>query len=270
MTPRAKITGARSQPRLRRRKAKLTPRAIWALAGLGTAIFLIIMLIIVLGSPAATGITPEEGSQVTGSPIHIEASLKGNINPAEVKAMVDGQDLTGQSSIEASVLSLDAHLEDGEHVVEVMVGDRVEASSRFYVDNTPPVLQVDEWDVRDDGITVIRGHVEGATAIMIDDQKIAANPDGTFQTEVNRYERTTVTIAAVDSAGNRREILLETAPPPQIKGIHVSIWVAADREFYKEMVDLVERTELNGMQIDVKDETGRIAYVSQVPLAVEV
>ena len=270
MTPRAKITGARSQPRLRRRKPKLTPRAIWTLAGLGTAIFLIVMLIIVLGSPAASGITPVEGSQVTGSPINIAASLKGNINPAEIKAMVDGQDLTGQATVEASILSLDVHLEDGEHLAEVMVGDRVEASSRFYVDNTPPLLQVDEWEVRDDGITVIRGHVEGAATIMIDDRKLAANPDGTFQADVDRYERATVTIAAVDSAGNRREILLDTAPPPQIKGIHVSIWVAADRSFYKEMVDLVERTELNGMEIDVKDETGRIAYPSQVPLALEV
>ena len=270
MTPRAKITGARAQPRLRRRKARLTPRAVWALVGAGTAIFLIIMLVIVLGSPAASGITPVEGSQVTGSPVHIEASLKENVDPAQVKALVDGQDLTAQAVIEASVLSLDVDLEDGEHVVEVMVTDKVEASSRFYVDNTPPIVEVDEWDVRDDGITAIRGHVEGAAVLMIDDKKLALSPDGSFQAEVDRYQRSTVTIAAVDEAGNRREVLLDTAPPPQIKGIHVSIWVAADRDFYKQMVELVERTELNGMEIDVKDETGRIAYPSQVPLAVEV
>ena len=271
VAPRAKITGARAQPRMRRRRqTRLTPRAMWALVGLGSAIFLIVMLVILLRSPAASGIEPAEGSQVSGSPVHIEALLKGNVDPAAIKLMIDGADHTGEASIAESVLSMDADLADGEHVVEVMVGDAVEASSRFFVDNTPPIVQVDEWEVRDDGITVIRGRVEGADALMVDDKKLSAGPDGSFQVEVNRYERATVTIAAVDTAGNRRELLLDTAPPPQIKGIHVSIWVAADRNFFKQMADLVEKTEVNGMQIDVKDESGRVAYPSQVPLGVEV
>jgi hypothetical protein len=270
LTPRTKITGARSQPRLRRRQLRLTPRALWALAGLGTAVFLIIMLIVLLSSPAASGIMPLDGSQVTGLPVHIEASLKSNVDPAQVKLLVDGEDLTGQAAVESSVISMDADLEDGEHLAEVMVGENVEASSRFFVDNTPPVVQVDEWDVRDDGITVLRGHMEGAEVLLVDDKRIKADPDGTFQLEVDHFDRKTVTITAMDSAGNRREILLDTAPPPKIKGIHVSIWVAADRSFFKQMADLVERTEINGMQIDVKDESGRIAYPSQVPLGIEV
>ena len=44
--------------------------------------------------------------------MHIEASLKENVDPAQVKALVDGQDLTAQAVIEASVLSLDVDLED--------------------------------------------------------------------------------------------------------------------------------------------------------------
>jgi hypothetical protein len=255
---------------MRRRRTRLTPRALWALVGLACAIFLVVMLVILIGSPAASGIVPIEGSSVSGSPLHIEASLKGNVDQAAVKIMVDGEDCTAGATITESVLSMDADLEDGEHLVEVMVGDRVEASSRFFVDNTPPIVQVDEWEVRDDGITVIRGRVEGADALMVDEKKLAVEEGGTFQVEVNRFERATVTIAAVDMAGNRRELLLDTAPPPQIKGIHVSIWVAADNNFFKQMADLVEKTELNGMQIDVKDESGRIAYPSQVALGVEV
>jgi hypothetical protein len=255
---------------MRRRKIKLTSRAMWALVGLGSAIFLIVMLAILLGSPAASDIVPEDGSLVSGLPVHIEASLKGNVDPAAVKVFVDGEDRTEQASIAQQVLSMDADLADGEHTVEVMVGDKVEVTSRFSVDNTPPIVQVDEWEVRGDGITIIRGNVEGAEVLTVDEKRLSPNPDGSFQVEVNRFERTTVTIAAVDAAGNRRELLLDTAPPPQIKGIHVSIWVAADRSFFKQMADLVEKTELNGMQIDVKDESGRIAYPSQVPLGVEV
>ncbi len=248
----------------------MTPRAVWALAGLGSAVFLIVMLVILTGSPAASAILPANGSYVSGSPLLIEASLKGNVDPAAVKLTVDGEDRTGEASITESVLSMRADLVDGEHVVEVIVGGKVEASSRFFVDNTPPIVQVDEWEMRDDGITVLRGRVEGTDVLMVDERKLAAEADGTFKVEVNRYKRATVTIAAADAAGNRREILVDTAPPPQIKGIHVSIWVAADRGFFKQMVDLVEKTEINGMQIDVKDESGAVAYPSQVPLGVAV
>jgi hypothetical protein len=270
VTPRAKITGARAQPRMRRRKFRLTSRAMWALVGLGSAVFLIVMLVVLLRSPAASGILPEDGSQVSGMPVHIETSLKGNVDPAAVGLMIDGVDRTGEANISEALLTMDADLADGEHVVEVMVGDKVEASSRFLVDNTPPMVQVDEWEVRDDGITAIKGRVEGAEVLMVDDERISTEPDGSFRVEVNRFDKVTVTIAAVDAAGNRRELLLDTAPPPQIKGVHVSIWVAADRSFFRQMADLVERTELNGMQIDIKDESGRIAYASQVPLGVEV
>lgn len=255
---------------MRRRKVKLTSRALWAMVGLGSAVFLVVMLVILLRSPAASAIQPADGSTVSGMPVHIETSLKGNVDPAAVKLLVDGEDHTAQAVIAESVLTMDADLADGEHFVEVMVGDKVEISSRFLVDNTPPIVQVDDWEVRDDGITVIRGRVEGADVLLVDDKRLSANPDGTFQVEVDRYQRATVTIAALDTAGNRRELLLDTSPPPQIKGVHVSIWVAADRNFFKQMADLVARTELNGMQIDVKDESGRIAYPSQVPLGVEV
>jgi hypothetical protein len=255
---------------MRRRKVKMTSRAMWTLAGVGAAIFLIVMLVVLLGSPAASDIVPEDGSQVSGLPVHIETSLKGNVDPAAVRLLINGEDHTAEAVIAESVLSMDADLADGEHVVEVMVGEKLEASSRFLVDNTPPMVQIDETEMRDDGITVIRGRVEGADVMTVDDKRLSPNQDGSFQVEVNRYERPTVTLAAVDAAGNRRELLLDTAPPPQIKGIHVSIWVAADRTFFKKMADLVQNTELNGMQIDVKDESGRVAYPSQVPLGVAV
>lgn len=200
---------------MRRRKVRLTSRAVWALVGLGSAIFLIVMLVILLGSPAASSISPEDGSQVSGLPVHIETLLRENVDSAAVKVMIDGEDHTDQASIASSVLSMDVDLADGEHFVEVMVGDKVEIYSRFIVDNTPPIVRVDEWELRDDGITVIRGYVEGSDLLMVDDKRLEPNPDGTFQVEVDRFQRTTVTLAAVDAAGNRRELLLDTSPPPR-------------------------------------------------------
>ena len=269
MARRAKITGARAQPRLRRRKIKLTPRAIWVMLGVGAALFLVILLAVLMSSPAVSGLVPKEGAIVSGVPVHIEASLRSNVKSSEVRVLIDGQDLTEQAQLESSVLSLDVDLADGEHQVEVEVGGKVEAGSRFMVDNTPPVIHVDGWELRDDGITVIRGRVEGASALLVAEKKVPVDREGRFQVEVNRFESATITLVAVDEAGNRREVLAEAAPPPQIKGVHVSIPVAADRVLFKKMVDLVLRTELNGMQIDVKDESGVVGYTSTVPLAVE-
>lgn len=270
MAPRGKLTGARSQPRLRRRKVRLTPRAAWTLLGTGVALILLILLIIVLRSPKAGGIVPADGSLVSSSPVHIEAALRGGTDLGQVGMFVDEQDMTGQAAIGKAAAVLDVGLEDGEHVVEVRVGDKTEAVSRFTLDTTPPVIRVDTWDVREDGITAIHGTLEGAEVLLLDERRVPVREDGSFEVEVDRFAKTTVMLAAADAAGNRCEVLLDTAPPPQIKGIHVSLWVAADRGFFKGMVDLLQRTELNGMEIDVKDESGRVAYPSEVPLGVEV
>lgn len=276
LVPRAKITGKRTvgtrvdHARMRRRGLKLTPRAVWIMLGTGVLAFFLVILALLLHSPPVKALSPKNGTWVSGSPVQIQAELKGGIRPEELRLMVDGEDRSGNIVFEDSRITLQTDLVDGEHLVEVMVKGKTAAASRFMVDNTPPVLLVDQWELRDDGITVLHGRVEGAVALFLEEKKAKTARDGTFRLEVNRNEHTSVRLLAVDAAGNRRELLVDTVPPPQIKGIHVSIWVAADRGFFKQMVDLVTRTELNGMVISVKDESGRVAYPSEVPLAKEV
>ncbi len=270
MPHRTKTTGARTQPRLRKRRTKLTPRSLYVILGAGAAVFLIVLLALLANSSDESRIVPADGSVVAGSPILIRAPMHGGVDPGQVRLLVDEQDLTEQASMDSSAVTLEVELAEGEHVAELRVGERTEEISRFTVDNTPPVIHVDGVEKRDDGITVIRGRVEGAVSLLEDGNAIRMGEDGAFQVEANRYQRATVLLAAIDQAGNRSEVLVETSPPPQIKGIHVSIWVAADRNFFKNMVDLVQRTELNGMEIDVKDESGRVGYPSEVPLAMEV
>ncbi|OFW56909.1 MAG: hypothetical protein A2W01_00565 [Candidatus Solincola sediminis] len=291
VTPRAKLTGARlsavptgsaglrsaraarpasrARPRMRRGRLRLTRRATWTFVGLGVGLFLIILIIVLAGGEAQGGMIPRNGSRLTGSPIHIEMPVKGGVNSGDISILMDGQDLIDKAEFNDKGFLMDIALEDGDHLLEVKAGDKILAASAFSLDNTAPIMKVDSWDVREDGITAIAGTVDGAAGLLLDDKKMAINGDGSFQVEVNRYEKTTITLAAVDDFGNRREMLLDTSPPPQIRGSHVSIWVAADRSLYKKMIDLVKRTELNGLQIDVKDESGKIGYASQVPLAQE-
>lgn len=275
LVPRAKITGRRVSRRATarveaKRGPRLTPKALWGLVGIALLLLLVILLTVARGKPPVKSLLPADGALVSESPVIVKAELKKDLGLEDVRVVVNGEDLTGEASMENQDLTLAVELPDGEHRVEVMVGDRMEAVSRFVVDNTPPSLEVEGWELRDDGITVITGRTEGASSLYLEDRRERLAEDGSFRLEVDRERFASVRISAMDAAGNRRETVVDTAPPPQVKGAHVSIWVAANLDLFRKMVDLVKRTELNGLQIDVKDESGLVAYPTPVPLAEEV
>lgn len=54
---------------------------------------------------------------------------------------------------------------------------------------------------------------------------------------------------------------------PEVKGIHVTSWIAGDRRYLPDMIKLINETELNTIVIDLKESDGRIAYDADVPLA---
>jgi hypothetical protein len=53
-----------------------------------------------------------------------------------------------------------------------------------------------------------------------------------------------------------------------VKGIYVSAWSTNGSKF-QELVSLVDKTDLNAMVIDIKNDGGQITYPSQVPLVQE-
>ncbi|WNR44599.1 putative glycoside hydrolase [Paenibacillus roseipurpureus] len=66
------------------------------------------------------------------------------------------------------------------------------------------------------------------------------------------------------------------APPPFqkkerpiVKGIYVSAWSSVGSKF-EQLIDLVDRTDLNTMVIDVKNDSGQVTYPSAVPLVNEI
>lgn len=58
--------------------------------------------------------------------------------------------------------------------------------------------------------------------------------------------------------------------PLVVRAAHVSADVAGDRVKWNAMIQLVQETELNGVMLDIKDETGQIFYESQVDVARQV
>lgn len=58
-------------------------------------------------------------------------------------------------------------------------------------------------------------------------------------------------------------------PEGVVKGVYVNAWAFGGRRFY-DLVALADRTELNAMVLDVKDDTGYLTYRSEVPVAVAI
>ncbi len=54
-----------------------------------------------------------------------------------------------------------------------------------------------------------------------------------------------------------------------VKGIHVSSWVAGSQELLAKQLALCDRTEINAIVVEVKDDLGHLAYDTDVPLAEE-
>ena len=58
-------------------------------------------------------------------------------------------------------------------------------------------------------------------------------------------------------------------PASPVKGTHVSAWVAGTDWWWTDLVRLTNRTELNALVIDCKDESGYVSWNSKVKLAQE-
>ncbi|TVP58952.1 MAG: hypothetical protein EA351_02505 [Gemmatimonadales bacterium] len=55
--------------------------------------------------------------------------------------------------------------------------------------------------------------------------------------------------------------------PDSIRGIYLNAWRAGSRSRVDAALDLVRRTEINTLVVDVKDATGYMSYATDVPLA---
>jgi hypothetical protein len=59
-------------------------------------------------------------------------------------------------------------------------------------------------------------------------------------------------------------------PPPVVKGLYMTSWVAGTPRLRQEVVDLIDQTEINALVIDIKDYTGKIAFQIDHPLIKEI
>lgn len=94
------------------------------------------------------------------------------------------------------------------------------------------------------------------------------------------YYNFTVSAAVYSDHGTNSEVIVITAnsankivyntashinTPENVRAVYVSSWVAGSHNLMSNIIDLVEKSDLNAVVIDIKDATGKISYQPQDP-----
>lgn len=66
------------------------------------------------------------------------------------------------------------------------------------------------------------------------------------------------------------EKVTEKKTPPVVKGIYLTSWMTGSSAFRERLVPFIQKTEINAVVIDVKDDDGRLSYRSKVPMVTEI
>jgi len=231
----------------------------------------------VLPSPIG-GLGPTNGSFVKNGNVEVKATISRSFKPQNVTLKVDGKDTGLAMQANKKSVSATVPLTDGKHNASVvlagggLMGKRT-ANWYFTVDSTPPKISLTKkaiTDVKGSGQSVdvdIAGTVEGGTGLTIADKPVPVDKTGGFQYRTTSTRVQSLKVAAKDPAGNEATDYIITQKAPNAKGAHVSIFIAGSDNDLAKMIGLVERTELNALEIDLKDEAGMIGFNLDNPLA---
>jgi len=113
-------------------------------------------------------------------------------------------------------------------------------------------------------------HPIAGASVVVNGTEIRAGDDGAFTAEAAGERPIIVKVpgygkATVAPAAGPIEVVLRGQ---SIKGAYLTYWGVLDRSIRTRVLDLVGRSELNAVIIDVKGDRGWITYKTEVPLAV--
>lgn len=99
-----------------------------------------------------------------------------------------------------------------------------------------------------------------------DNKKITDNKSESTKPNAQKTEQ-----AQNNNPANRESQQPKTVSAPvKVKGVYLTGWTAGTKSKISHFIDLLNKTELNTLVIDVKDDEGRVTYKSGVPLAKEI
>ena len=277
---------------LSRRARRVADRAVIGIAGPpprrrrgGRAIVAILLVaatigvgVVALNALRVTEITVSginEGAmlqptQLAGSVL--EFGVDGG-DAASAQLLLDGFPVSGVQRYDNRIVWPVPELTEGIHIVTLDVSRRffgtATAAVTFTVDGTPPTVDLPRVF---DPVTlgepvVLAGSVEAGVSLQIGDQRLDTT-SGSFSLTLPSPPGGPVPVVATDAAGNITEFdVIVPIGYPHTTGVHVTAAAWDHDGLRSSVVELIEQGRINAVQLDLKDEDGRIGHRTEVRLA---
>jgi hypothetical protein len=244
-------------------------------AAVGVAIAGVITVMVLWLRPDATvsGLS-DGGSVVPAAVAQVTIAPRGAGAPVEV--LLDGAPAPVQRDGDRITFAVPT-LPEGEHTLVVRFPDAMlplpgnGTHIGFTVDGTPPALAVDPVPITDLGSPVeLHGRATGASELLVGGTPHPLEDDGTFAVSAPPGTAD-IDIEARDEAGN---VAAQQVPipvhHPGMRAVHLTSYAWASAPLRDPVLQLAREGRIDAVELDIKDESGAIGYLSQVPLANEI
>lgn len=205
-----------------------------------------------------------------------------------VVVLLNDEDVTAEvESKDARLVYAPSDLDDGEHTVAV--GRRTETDGNpdpgleplhewtFQVDATAPEIELTAPEsavIAGEPVTVA-GATEPGAVVEVAGATTTAEDDGAFELVLDLDEAPDgpLALSATDEAGNttRDEVALTVVPSrvevDEVRAVHVSFCGWATPSLREPVLQHIENGLINAVQLDLKDETGKVGYDTNVEMA---
>lgn len=255
----------------RRRKSQGPSPTVLAIGAFGVLALVLPLLFFIFVYPSPIKIvSPPGGGAVKTPNVLFKATVGRSFDKDKVALNVDGKDVSAQVKTAKGTITATVPLEDGLHRAVLQVGTGGLMGKRtsnwtFTVDSTPPKIKLTKKKITDveEGRKIrieFAGTVDRDATVSVNERALTVEKNGTFKGSEEATRVQSLKVTATDRAGNESCDYVITQKTPQAKGAHVSVFIAASDTAMGKMISLVERTELNCLQIDIKDEAGQIGF----------
>ena len=195
----------------------------------------------------------------------------GDVTTAQM--LLDGFPVSGVQRYDNRIVWPVPELTEGAHVVTLDVDRRffgtATAVIAFTVDGTPPEVELPRvFDpVALGEQVVLAGSVEPGVSLRIGDQQLDT-ASGSFSLTLPSPPGGPVPVIATDAAGNSTEFdVIVPIGYPHTTGVHVTAAAWDHDGLRSSVVELIEQGRINAVQLDLKDEDGRIGHRTDIRLA---
>jgi hypothetical protein len=205
--------------------------------------------------------------------VHAEQDPRDELD--DLRVLLDGQDVTDEAELDGGRLVFAArNLDDGQRLVTVALPAADEEAEpevlhewRVTVDTVPPEVEITSPEgavVAGEALTVA-GTTESGATVELAGISVTADDDGSFELELDELPEAT-TLVATDQAGNvsEHELALLTVPSrvevDEFRSVHVSFCAWATPSLRDPVLELIDEGLINAVQLDLKDETGKVGF----------